>query len=219
MSNSISFKSNPIISPTPSVPGVDTSAGDSEQVIVVLTNNYGVVQGTYATYDRINGAWVLFSSGRAVVGQKGFSEDRTEGDMTTPTGKYGFPFMFGIAANPGVHLEYRQVVEGDYWVSNTILSEYNIWMHYDGTDAKVRLYDFESLWTEPLYKYAALIDYNYCSNKRMNKGSGIFFHIAPSSGNGTAGCVAVSEENLVNVLKWLDPAKDPCIIMGVEGHI
>ena len=205
--------------PVSSLPGVSTSAGDSQQAIVVLTNSYGTVVGTYAAYNKINGAWVSVSSGRVAVGQKGFSDDRTEGDMTTPTGKYGIPFMFGSAPNPGVKFEYRQLVPGDYWESNTTLATYNIWTYYDGPDPKGALYDYEALWTEPLYKYAAVIDYNYYSNKRLKKGSGIFLHIAPPSGSGTEGCVGISEENLVNVLRWLDPTKKPCIIMGVKGHI
>lgn len=198
---------------------VNTDIGDSEQALVVLADEYGTYKTTYAAYEKINGKWTVISSGNSVIGKCGFSDNRTEGDMTTPTGKYGFPFMFGTASNPGVKYEYRLVTEGDYWVSNTILSEYNVWMHYTGSDPEARLHDYEELWKQPLYKYAAVIDFNYYSNKQMGKGSGIFLHIAPYSGLGTAGCVAMKEAELVGVLKWLDPNKKPVIVMGVKGHI
>ena len=76
--------------------------------------------------------------------------------------------------------------------------------------------NYESLWLEPLYKYAAVIDFNYGANKILGKGSGIFFHIAPPGGGGTAGCIAVTEDHLVKILKWMDPSKNPCIMLGAQ---
>lgn len=198
---------------------VKTYIGNSEQVLVVLADRYGTYKTTYSAYEKKNGKWTTFSSGNSVIGKSGFSDNRKEGDMTTPTGKYGFPFMFGTASNPGVKFEYRKVIEGDYWVSNNIISEYNVWMYYTGPNPDERLYDYEALWKQPLYKYAAVIDFNYYSNKQLGVGSGIFLHIAPYSGYGTAGCVAMKEAELVKILKWLDPGKKPIIVMGVKGHI
>ncbi|MBC8060575.1 MAG: peptidoglycan-binding protein [Clostridiaceae bacterium] len=202
-----------------SIPDIKTSPGEAQQVIVILASSYGTINAALKTYEKVNGLWQLTCSGSAVTGINGFSDNRHEGDLTSPTGKYGIPFLFGIANNPGVKLTYKKVQVGDYWVSNKIISEYNVWMHYEGTDAKARLYDYESLWENPLYKYAAVIDFNYGASKVLGKGSGIFLHIAPYKGGGTLGCIGISETNLVKTLKWLDPAKKPVIIMGVKGKI
>lgn len=202
-----------------SIPNIKTSPGDSQQVIVVLAQSYGTINATFNTYEKINGFWQAINSGSAVTGIKGFSDNRREGDLTSPTGKYGIPFLFGSADNPGTKLTYRKVQTGDYWVSNKIIEEYNVWIHYDGADAKERFYDYEALWSQPLYKYAAVIDFNYGPGKVLGKGSGIFLHIAPPAGGGTLGCIGVSEPNLLKILRWLDPAKKPVIIMGVKGHI
>jgi L,D-peptidoglycan transpeptidase YkuD (ErfK/YbiS/YcfS/YnhG family) len=202
-----------------SIPDIKTNPGEAEQVIVVLAGSYGSIRATCTTYEKNNGNWKMIDEGKAVTGIKGFSDNRKEGDLTSPTGKYGIPFLFGNADNPGVKLPYRSVQVGDYWVSNKIISEYNVWMHYDGSNPKERLYDYEELWTKPLYKYAAVIDFNYGQNKIMGKGSGIFLHIAPYGGGGTLGCIGISETQLVKVIKWLDPAKKPVIIMGVKGSI
>lgn len=202
-----------------SLANVKTNIGNSEQVLVVLADKYGTYKTTYSAYEKKSGKWTTFSSGNSVIGKSGFSDNRKEGDMTTPIGKYGFPFMFGTASNPGVKFQYRKVVEGDYWVSNNIISEYNVWMYYTGSNLAERFQDYEELWTQPLYKYAAVIDFNYYSNKQLGLGSGIFLHIAPYSGYGTAGCVAMKEAELVKILKWLDPGKKPVIVMGVKGHI
>lgn len=201
------------------IPNIKTDPGDAQQVIVVLATSYGTISATFKNYEKVSGIWQLINSGGAVVGKAGFRDNRHEGDMSTPTGKYGISFMFGNADNPGVKFTYKKVQVGDYWVSNKIIEEYNVWMHYDGTDADARFYDYEALWEQPLYKYAAVIDFNYGPDRVLGKGSGIFLHIAPYSGGGTAGCVGVSEGNLISILKWLDPAKKPVIIMGVNGSI
>lgn len=187
---------------------------------MLIANSYGTEYAQYYAYEKINGSWKEYSNGSAVIGRAGFKNNRREGDKSTPTGKYGFPFMFGRNSNPGVKFEYRKVRKNDYWVSNTNLPEYNVWMHYEGNNAVSRLKDFEKLWEQPLYNYAAVIDYNYYTgSKVMGKGSGIFLHIAPYSGRGTAGCVGLSQSNLLKILKWMDPSKNPTIIMGVRGHI
>lgn len=201
------------------IPNISTSIGDAQQVIVILASSYGTIHANFNTYEKINGYWQVVNSGNAVTGIKGFSDNKHEGDLTSPTGKYGIPFLFGNANNPGAKLSYRKVQPGDYWVSNKIIDEYNVWMHYDGSDPDGRLYDYEALWKQPLYNYAVVIDYNYGVGKVMGKGSGIFLHIAPPGGGGTLGCIGVSETNLVQIIKWLDPAKKPIIIMGVKGHI
>jgi hypothetical protein len=61
--------------------------------------------------------------------------------------------------------------------------------------------------THPLYKYGFVINYN--TERIPNKGSAIFFHIGTSY---TLGCTATSESNVISILKWLDPSKNPVII-------
>lgn len=201
------------------IPNIKTSPGNSEQVIVVLANSYGTEYANYYAYEKVNGRWKEFSKGPAVIGRAGFKNNRREGDMSTPVGKYGFPFMFGRNSNPGVRFPYKKVRKYDYWVSNNRkLSEYNVWMHYEGSNPKSRLRDYEKLWEQPLYNYAAVIDYNYYG-KTMGRGSGIFLHISPYSGRGTAGCVGLHQGNLLKVLRWMNPSKRPVIIMGVRGRI
>ncbi len=203
-----------------SIPNIKTSPGSSQQVVVVLADSYGTEYAKYYAYEKVNGNWNEFSSGSAVIGLRGFNKNKREGDLATPVGKYSFPFMFGRKPNPGVNFTYRKVNTNDYWVSSNNLSEYNVWKHYDGSDAKERLQNYEKLWEQPLYDYAALIDYNYYNgSKVMNKGSGIFLHIAPYGGRGTEGCIGLKTDNLLKVMKWLNPSKKPVIIMGVKGDI
>jgi L,D-peptidoglycan transpeptidase YkuD (ErfK/YbiS/YcfS/YnhG family) len=70
------------------------------------------------------------------------------------------------------------------------------------------------MFDEPSYYYGAVIDYNtdpVVSSPPM--GSAIFLHV--STGGSTAGCVSLPESELLEVLRWLDPAQQPQIQMGV----
>jgi L,D-peptidoglycan transpeptidase YkuD (ErfK/YbiS/YcfS/YnhG family) len=67
-----------------------------------------------------------------------------------------------------------------------------------------------------LYKYGIVIEYNTSPVIKGN-GSAIFLHIWKGESVPTAGCVAVSEENILKILQWLDPAASPLIIMGVNN--
>jgi L,D-peptidoglycan transpeptidase YkuD (ErfK/YbiS/YcfS/YnhG family) len=62
-----------------------------------------------------------------------------------------------------------------------------------------------------VYDYAAVIGYNL--DGVPGAGSAFFVHV--SNGSATAGCVAVSRTTMVQLLRWLDPAKDPWIRIGV----
>ena len=63
----------------------------------------------------------------------------------------------------------------------------------------------------PQYTYLAVIGYNMPA--RPGRGSGIFLHeVYP--GYATAGCVSLPEADLLRVLRWLDPAASPRIVMA-----
>ena len=62
---------------------------------------------------------------------------------------------------------------------------------------------------------AAVVDYN--AARQPGKGSAIFLHV--STGHGTAGCVAVADPVLVSLLRWLDPARQPVIVMGPQSYV
>ena len=46
------------------------------------------------------------------------------------------------------------------------------------------------------------------------KGSAIFFFFFLSKLSFTAGCVVIDEENMKLMVNWLDPKRNPTIIMG-----
>ena len=66
-----------------------------------------------------------------------------------------------------------------------------------------------------LYKIGFVIEYN-TESRVSGKGSAIFVHIWRSYNSPTLGCVAMSEKDLAELLEWLDPLKNPVIIISQE---
>ena len=63
------------------------------------------------------------------------------------------------------------------------------------------------------YDYGAVIAYNTARTPGL--GSAIFLHI--NIGTPTAGCVTLPVGELLEILRWLNPAASPRITMGVLG--
>ena len=64
------------------------------------------------------------------------------------------------------------------------------------------------------YRYAVVIDYN---RNPVVPGAGSAFFLHVNIGKPTQGCVTLSEQNLLTVLRWLDPAAHPRIAMARAG--
>lgn len=198
-------------------------AGSAAQAIIVTSNNCTDTKGIFEAYEKDGACWKqVFSSRVCCLGEHGISEDRHEGDGTTPSGIYTFGTAFGYGGNPGTKMPYKFSSPDDYWVSGKTLDTYNVWItRKGGPDPAWGASGFERLNAEGVYKYGAVINFNTGDNfggdgspKVVGKGSGIFFHCARPAMTPTAGCVALPESDVVSVLRWLDPACNPVIIIG-----
>ena len=67
----------------------------------------------------------------------------------------------------------------------------------------------------PSYFYGAVIAYNDARTPGL--GSAIFLHVSHSSS--TAGCVALPTDQLLSLLRWLDPARSPVIAIGTQATL
>jgi L,D-peptidoglycan transpeptidase YkuD (ErfK/YbiS/YcfS/YnhG family) len=62
------------------------------------------------------------------------------------------------------------------------------------------------------YDFGVVIGYNTARTPGL--GSAIFLHL--NIGIATAGCVTLPEAELLPLLRWLNPARSPRIMMGVS---
>lgn len=189
----------------------------NEQVLIVTTSHAKARSGTLTFYQKEKGKWKkVFSEINVIVGKNGLGK-RKEGDGKTPIGIYPLGTAFGSGKKPsGVKIPYRQTTKYDYWIDDPSSKDYNKWVHYRGNPYK-RWKSFERL-NHPLYKYAIVIRYN--ENPIVKgKGSAVFLHIWSRPSGYTLGCVAMSEQNLLKIMKKLDPKKKPVIVINEKRKL
>lgn len=191
--------------------------GNSEQVIIVSTTSLNTFKAKIKAFEKVDDKWKEVYSFDGVIGRNGFSSNKVEGDGCSPVGKFSLGTAFGTISKPsGVSMAYKKTSVYDYWIDDASSEDYNKWIYFKG-DPDTRWKSYEKLKITP-YKYAFVINYNINPIVK-GKGSAIFFHIWTSSSKGTAGCTAVSESNMLKLLRWLQPSKNPIIIQGTESII
>lgn len=147
---------------------------------------------------------------------------RHEGDGATPTGVFGFgATVYGNQPNPGgLHYAYHRLVCGDWWDEDPYSASYNAFVHVPcGVTPSFASWS-EPLWTETVaYPYFAVISFNMepVRGGAQAPGSGIFLH--SWVGGPTAGCVAVHEQRLQQILRWLKPSAHPEIEIGTNAQV
>lgn len=181
----------------------------SSQIITVVSKGGSYGELVFWEKDR-NGDWNLVDKVSARLGQNGMkaASEVYEMDKSTPTGIYSLTEAFGINADPGSNIRYRQLDGTEYWVDDVNSEFYNTMQFGDSNgrwNSAEKLIEFQGY-----YNYSLVIDYNRWP-VIPGKSSAIFLHC--DLGSYTYGCVAIPQENLVNIINKLDPEKDPFIIM------
>lgn len=182
------------------------SASDSVDTLVFvkcLTGSDAIVE----LYDKSeSGYFEQLLSCKAYIGLNGYSMpgNRVEGDGTVPCGDFGVTHAMGIKDAPATSMNYLKFTDDLYWSDNPYVC-YN---------QLVSINDYPNVTGEhlagifPEYNYVLALDFNpECT---PGVGSAIFFHCMGAK-TYTGGCVAVSEENMLTVMKYFD-ASDRVII-------
>jgi L,D-peptidoglycan transpeptidase YkuD (ErfK/YbiS/YcfS/YnhG family) len=196
---------------SPAAAGGRPAVRPRRQLITVTAASYGVTYATLNAYQSTGHGWRrVFGPWTARIGRNGFAPPgaKREGDGRTPTGAYRMAFLFGVLPNPGVRLPYRRIHAYDYWDDDPASPRYNEWVDARRASAGAS--------PEPMdvsaYDYGAVIGYNTARTPGL--GSAIFLHL--NIGTGTAGCVTLPPDELLPLLRWLNPARSPRIRMGVR---
>jgi len=151
---------------------------------------------------------------KATIGENGFAlpGEKREGDGKTPSGIFSLKRTFGYDKTVNTKMPFRQASEDDLWVDDPNAPDYNQWVKQGETGAD----SYEKMKREDgQYKYGIVIEYN-TDPVIKGHGSAIFFHVWKGKDSPTAGCVAVSEEDMIKIFEWLDPNAFPLIMMGIK---
>jgi len=189
---------------------------DTSQVLLVVDDSFlfWTSRKVYAL-ERDDSAWrEARAPMNAVVGRNGFAPpgEKREGDGRTPSGLYRLGTVFGYAESAATKMPYRRAGADDLWVDDIDAADYNRWVKQSETRAA----SFEKMRRDDdLYKYGVVIEYN-TDPVVKGYGSAIFMHVWAGAGSTTAGCVAVSEEDILSILAWLNPAAKPVILINPD---
>jgi L,D-peptidoglycan transpeptidase YkuD (ErfK/YbiS/YcfS/YnhG family) len=129
-------------------------------------------------------------------------------------GSFTLTQAFGRAADPGTRMGYFRTTPADWWISQAG-PLYNTHQRcstscaFNQGDPNEHLY-----YITPQYDYAVVIDYNTRNAGPVRQGAGSAFFLHVTDGSATAGCVSIPRDNLVSLLRWLDPAAHPRILIG-----
>ena len=215
-----------LLAPTICYPQDASSHG---QIIISVTDSWNDYRATLYLFERKGESWQRRGEGMpAVVGKLGLGWDpaaqarapgepvKREGDLKAPAGIFPLSLAMGFPTLPpdGVTLPYRSIGEGTHCVDDSSSPYYN--RIVDESDISVdggeRWNSSERMWEMPeLCRLLLVVGYNM-EKPRPGDGSCIFMHIRRSSGEPTVGCIAVAEEELAAIMKWLKPGEKPALV-------
>jgi len=189
--------------------------GHAQQVVCVTTDSRASFRARVEMFEKQGSEWVLVGGKMpAVVGRNGLSREKREGDGKSPEGVFDLGPFFGSREKPeGVKFPYRQTTDNDFWVDDPNSPLYNTWQT---GPANGRWNSAETLKRKDhLYDYVVVINYNM-SPPLAGRGSAIFMHVWNGPDEGRSGCVALAEDDLLKIMRWLDPGKKPVIVIEPE---
>lgn len=146
---------------------------------------------------------------RCALGKGGVQVDKQEGDGATPVGCFSIRKIFyrpdKFEKPPKTTFPTQVLAQNDGWSDDVNMPEYNSYVKlpYNGSH--------EKLWRDD-YLYDIIVVLGYNDNPPLTgRGSAIFMHIARQGYTPTAGCVALSKEDLLEILRTTDTTTQVCI--------
>ncbi|MCX5809333.1 MAG: L,D-transpeptidase family protein [Proteobacteria bacterium] len=200
----------------------------SRQIVIVQAKTWDSFEAVLSLHEKKGGEWQTVKQGIPVVlGKKGLGWGRSfdidykaldkmapvkkEGDGKSPAGIFAIQQAFGFFEKaPYIKAPYIKLTNRIECVDDVESQHYNRIID----SAAVPFRDWktsEKMSAIDVYKTGLVIEHNA---KPVVKGCGscIFLHIREAPDKGTSGCTAMAEDNLLFLLQWLDPAKNPLLL-------
>jgi D-alanyl-D-alanine dipeptidase len=206
----------------------------SRQVVVVTTRGWEMVPGTLRRFERkgTRGAWAQVGRDVPVaVGRNGLGwgaglvdvsgtegPSKKEGDGKAPAGVFRLGPAFGFEPERAAWLRvpYVPLTSSVECVDDTASRRYNLLLDREAA-RDVDWNSSERMRSVEGYRWGLVVRHN-AAPPVAGRGSCIFLHIWAGPGRGTAGCTAMEEASLTELLRWLDPKKGPLLVQLPEGE-
>ncbi len=154
-------------------------------------------------YQARDGKYETVFSCPALVGRNGPGK-QSEGDVKTPMGTWTIGEAYGIKDDPGSRVPYTKVTDDMYWCATGSNGRKYNQLLYRSDDPGADYSEDEHLADYPI-RYAYFLDMGYNQACAPYAGNAIFLHCWLNEDTPTGGCVAISEENMVKVLRTVTP--------------
>lgn len=195
----------------------DLEQRNCEQLVLAVARGTDGVETFTLCYEKQeDGSWESVSGltwMRGWMGSKGIMHGRKINSLTSPAGLWALDQAFGNEAKPdGIKMPWRDVTPNTDWVCDVESPYFNTWQERDNPN-------LEGTWSDDVehlenyrnaYAYACVIRYNTAPYCIPDRGCAIFFHC---SSKPTEGCVGLPREDMLRALLWLDPEKNPYILI------
>jgi len=174
--------------------------GGATQVLSVVGT--GGSNAKLDAWQRTAAGWEPVATGvPAKIGASGMVAQSQEGAMATPMGIFTLPFAFGTAPNPGTGLRYEQVGPNHWWDGDVNSPTYNSMQVCKKAACPFSTDSPTENLAIPQYVHAVAMGVN----ARRTPGAGSAYFLHATDGGATAGCVAIPDDSLVKIIKWLQP--------------
>jgi L,D-peptidoglycan transpeptidase YkuD (ErfK/YbiS/YcfS/YnhG family) len=206
----------------------------ARQLVVVSAPSWNSETGKLVMLSNVEGVWVQHGNvvpvvfghglawGRGLHSNAKSEPQKREGDERSPAGIFSLGPVFGYAKNPpaGCRLPYRSITEQDYFVDDPNANEYNHWVTLPREMTPTQLWRSAEKMLRPdgLYQLGIVVHHNMHPIVR-GRGSAIFLHVWRNASTPTLGCTAMAKSDLLNLIRWLDPAKKPLLIQAPAAEI
>lgn len=191
--------------------------GCDQLVLVAACETDGVQTNTLCYERQADGNWSSVSGltwMHGWTGSNGIMHGRERNTNTSPAGIWSLGVAFGNSDKPdGLKMPWRDVTPDTDWVCDADSVYFNTWQEWDDpTISEPWSDDVEHLEDYPnAYAYACVIRFNTPPYVVPKRGCAIFFHCSKGA---TGGCIGLPESDMVNTLLWLDPDKNPYILIS-----
>jgi L,D-peptidoglycan transpeptidase YkuD (ErfK/YbiS/YcfS/YnhG family) len=178
-------------------------APGTHQALVVTGRDRDSTDAEAVLYEKTAEGWQAGTTWTAQNGARGWTEHHVQGDRRSPIGVYGLTDAGGLLADPGTKLPYDR--GRGYTIDRTDPSGQSLRGSFD---------------------YVVAVNYNRYPGRApidwgrplgTNRGGGIWLHVEHTTP--TQGCIALRREVMRELLRTLDPAKKPVVVMGPRADL
>lgn len=211
---------------TPLAARAGSPLGNARQLLVVTTANWTATTGSLQRYDRhTDGSWdrvglpIPVVIGRSGLGWgSGLQSELTpgpakrEGDGRSPAGAFTIGAAFGYDSDKPdwLKLPYVPLTAATECVDDANSKYYNSVVDRVPTQQPVGWNSSEKMRQIPEYRWGIMVNQN--AHRTSGGGSCIFMHIWDGPASTTAGCTAMQQSDLEEVLRWLDASANPVLV-------